>query len=153
MLFGQSVFQSVVERLDREAENNSPVTEMPPGVRAFNSSLVFETAAHQPSSANVPLASYLGFLEDEPAVVKPEPEPKKMPPYLERTSLSDVSDELAISDRDTVETLSEKRRRFARMNHPDTTDEQFRENAALRMTAANLLIDQAIRFLGRQQAI
>lgn len=149
MLFGQSVFQSVVERLDREAEDEPPVKEMPPGVRAFNSSVVFETVAHGPSSANVPLDSYLGFLEAEPAVVEPLPEPKTMPPHLARTSLSDVSDELAISDSDTVETLSEKRRCFAKLNHPDTTDAEFRENAALRMTAANLLIDQAIRFLGR----
>ena len=150
MLFGQSVFQSVVERLDREAEDEPPVKEMPHGVRAFNSSVVFETATHGPSSANVPLDSYLGFLEDEPAVVEPLPEPKTMPPHLARTSLSDVSDELAISDSDTAETLSEKRRSFAKLNHPDTTDAEFRENAALRMTAANLLIDQAIRFLGRQ---
>jgi hypothetical protein len=72
-----------------------------------------------------------------------------MPPYLERTSLSDVSDELCISEKDTVDTLSEKRRNFARLNHPDTISPQFRANANLRMTAANLLIDQAIRFIGK----
>ncbi len=33
-----------------------------------------------------------------------------MPDYLQKTSLEDVSHELAINDRDTLESLSEKRR-------------------------------------------
>ncbi|MES5098878.1 hypothetical protein ABUK73_11655 [Agrobacterium sp. BA1120] len=148
MLFGQSVFQSVVERLEREADDISPVEEQRPdfGMNSFSASLAFETATQNPSSANLPLDSYLDFLE-EPAAV-PEPEPEIMPAYLERTSLSDVSDELAISEKDTVETLSEKRRSFARLNHPDMVSPLFREHATKRMTSANLLIDQAIRFLG-----
>lgn len=64
-----------------------------------------------------------------------------------KTSLADVSAELAIHDTDTAATLAEKRRAFARLNHPDRVKPQFRHNATLRMTAANLLIDQAIRML------
>ncbi|MNT24256.1 hypothetical protein D3C72_1597220 [compost metagenome] len=70
-----------------------------------------------------------------------------MPAHLEKTSLTDVSAELAIHETDTAATLAEKRRAFARLNHPDRVKPQFRHNATLRMTAANLLIDQAIRML------
>ena len=55
--------------------------------------------------------------------------------------------ELAIHETDTAATLAEKRRAFARLNHPDGVKPEFRHNATLRMTAANLLIDQAIRML------
>jgi hypothetical protein len=149
MLFGQSVFQSVVERLEREAEDAPPVEPQETSFRAagFTSSLVFETATQDGTTTNLPLDSYLDFLEAPAAA--PLPEPERMPPYLERTSLSDVSDELCISEKDTVDTLSEKRRNFARLNHPDTVSPQFRVNANLRMTAANLLIDQAILFIGK----
>ncbi|NTF08201.1 hypothetical protein G6L37_18695 [Agrobacterium rubi] len=151
MLFGQSVFQSVVERLEREDESDVPEEEIRSGfgINSFSSSLVFETATQEPSSANRPLESYLGFVEQPVAQPTPEAIPDIMPPHLERTALSDVSDELAINDKDTVETLSEKRRNFARLNHPDMISPQFRHNANLRMTAANLLIDQAIRFISR----
>ncbi|KXG85807.1 hypothetical protein [Agrobacterium bohemicum] len=149
MLFGQSVFQSVVERLEREVEDTPP-TEEPAsafGINSFSASIVFDTTTQDPSSANLPLDFYLDFLE-EPTPA-PAPEPERMPAYLERTSLSDVSDELAITEKDTAETLGEKRRSFARANHPDAVRPEFRDNANRRMTAANLLIDQAIRFLDR----
>lgn len=151
MLFGQSVFQSVVERLEREAEEEPPVDEVrhSPEINSFSASIVFDTATQEPASVNLPLTSYLDFLEEPPAPVEPEPEPKIMPPHLVRTSLAEVSDELAITADDTVETLNEKRRSFARMNHPDTISPEFRQNATLRMTAANLLIDQALRFISR----
>lgn len=151
MLFGQSVFQSVVERLEREAEENPPEDDapLPAGINLFSSSIVFDTTTREPSSANLPLESYLGFLEELEATPEPTCEPPVMPPHLMRTSLADVSDELAITDSDTLESLGEKRRSFARANHPDTVSPEFRENATLRMTAANLLIDQAIRFIGK----
>lgn len=149
MLFGQSVFQSVVERLEREAQDEPPVedTRYSLDMKSFSASVVFNTAREEPASANLPLTSYLGFLEEAPAPVKPEPE--VMPPHLAKTSLAEVSEELAITEQDTVETLNEKRRSFARMNHPDTISPEFRQNATLRMTAANLLIDQALRFITR----
>ncbi|WP_320194874.1 hypothetical protein RMR10_011215 [Agrobacterium rosae] len=149
MLFGQSVFQSVVERLEREIEDNPPVEETASAssIKSFSASLVFDTATQDPATSNLPLDSYLGFLE-EPSP-PPAPEPEQMPAYLEKTSLSDVSDELAIGEKDTLDSLSEKRRSFARLNHPDAVSAHFRDNANRRMTAANLLIDQAIRFLER----
>jgi len=147
MLFGQSVFQSVVARLEREAEEEPPAEEPRADYASngFSASLVFETATQDPSSANRPLDSYLDFLEaPQPA---PAPPPETMPAHLTRTSLADVSEELAIDQNDTIESLGEKRRSFARLNHPDMVSVPFRDNATKRMTAANLLIDQAIRLL------
>ena len=145
MLLGQSVFQSVVERLKLEAEDNPPeeTTADSYKVKGFNSSFVLDSATQDVSATNIHAEAYLDFLPEPPPPEIPEP----MPAYLERTSLADVSDELAIGDNDTVLSLGEKRRNFARLNHPDMVHPDFRTNANLRMTAANLLIDQAIRFL------
>ncbi len=153
MLFGQSVFQSVVARLEREAEDR-PEEEI---AIPFSARVIFDPGPIATSSIsetepdNRPLSAYLDVLEDMPASnIEPtdeEPEPATIPDYLQKTSLEDVSHELAINDKDTLESLSEKRRAFARLNHPDAVPAAFRENAHLRMTAANLLIDQAIRLL------
>jgi hypothetical protein len=61
----------------------------------------------------------------------------------------EIADELAISLSDTLQSLGEKRRTFAKANHPDSVAPPFRENATKRMTLANLLIDEAIRRLSR----
>lgn len=152
MLFGQSVFQSVVSRLEREAEEVA-VEEPAPAftTRQFDPGTLFDTVKQDVEPANRPLAFYLDLLEEEPKLQKAvdEPEEETMPDHLSRTSLLDVSEELAINERDTLESLSEKRRAFARLNHPDAVSAAFRHNANLRMMAANLLIDQAIRLLGR----
>ncbi|NTZ90493.1 hypothetical protein [Agrobacterium tumefaciens] len=151
MLFGQSVFQSVVERLKQEREEEA--AEPPPPARhriaGFNSSFVVGTPSAAPQPGNGGLDAYLAFLADPapPPEPQPEPEPEPMPAYLEKTSLADVSVELAIHETDTAATLAEKRRAFARLNHPDGVKPEFRHNATLRMTAANLLIDQAIWML------
>ncbi|NTJ43070.1 hypothetical protein G6L28_10725 [Agrobacterium larrymoorei] len=149
MLFGQSVFQSVVTRLQCEAEDMPEEPQASYSIRPTFSGVVFDTAPDDAEPANAALETYLALLQTPPTFEKSEPEPEIMPPHLTRTSLSDVSDELAINERDTLETLSEKRRAFARLNHPDTISPAFRANANLRMTAANLLIDQAIRLIGR----
>ncbi|MGP4686198.1 hypothetical protein ACSV5K_07530 [Agrobacterium pusense] len=153
MLFGQSVFQSVVERLKQEKEDEG--AEPPPPadnrIAGFSSGFVVDTHIEAPAAANGNLDAHLAFLEDAapPAEPQPEPEsePEPMPAHLEKTSLADVSAELAIQETDTAATLAEKRRAFARLNHPDRVKPQFRHNATLRMTAANLLIDQALRML------
>ncbi|MDQ1186735.1 hypothetical protein [Agrobacterium larrymoorei] len=153
MLFGQSVFQSVVARLEREADER-PEEETQ---TSFSPRVIFDPGPITTSSAtdtkpdNRPLSAYLDLLEETTALNEApkveEREPAPMPNYLEKTSLAEVSDELAINNKDTLDSLSEKRRAFARLNHPDAVPHACRENAHLRMTAANLLIDQAIRLL------
>ena len=72
-----------------------------------------------------------------------------MPEHLSRTAPAEIAAELAISAADTVQSLGEKRRAFAKANHPDRVAPQFRDNATRRMTLANLLIDEAVRRLSR----
>lgn len=151
MLFGQSVFQSVVERLRQEKEDDNAEQTPPAGHRivGFSSGFVVDTHPDAPQQGNGNLDAYLAFLPDPAPLPEPPPapEPETMPAHLEKTSLADVSAELAIHETDTAATLAEKRRAFARLNHPDGVRPEFRHNATLRMTAANLLIDQAIRML------
>ncbi|MFK3780002.1 hypothetical protein [Agrobacterium sp. NPDC089420] len=155
MLFGQSVFQSVVERLKQEKEEEDAATPLPAGHRiaGFSSGFVVDTQIDAPQPANGSLDAYLAFLPDPapPTDPKQQAEPEPMPAHLEKTALADVSAELAIHETDTAATLAEKRRAFARLNHPDRVKPQFRHNATLRMTAANLLIDQALRMLRTRQ--
>lgn len=148
MLFGQSVFQSVVERLNQEAEEQAQEEAVTPHktVAGFTTSFVLETERPDPERFGAAFDAYLDFLPDPPEP-EPEPEPEPMPAYLERISMADVSEELAISEKDTVESLSEKRRTFAKLNHPDRLSPEFRAHAHARMTAANLLIDQAIKLI------
>ncbi|MCZ4290189.1 hypothetical protein [Hoeflea alexandrii] len=46
---------------------------------------------------------------------------------------------------DTPAELQSKRRRFARLNHPDRTPAEWREAATTRMKIANHLVDEALR--------
>ena len=151
MLFGQSVFQSVVERLkqEKEEEGAEPSTSAGHRIAGFSSGFVVDTHIEAPQPTNGNLDAYLAFLADPapPPAPQTEPELERMPAYLEKTTLADVSAELAIQETDTIATLAEKRRAFARLNHPDRVKPQFRHNATLRMTAANLLIDQALRMV------
>jgi hypothetical protein len=148
MLFGQSVFQSVVQRLKEEAEECAAPDDPEPNriaVSGLNLGFVVDSAIHEPQERNTRADAYLDFLPEPPPVIEAEPEP--MPAHLQRTSLEQVSEELAIGRDDTPASLAEKRRAFAKLNHPDRIHPDFRANAHLRMTAANLLIDQAIRLI------
>jgi hypothetical protein len=72
-----------------------------------------------------------------------------MPEHLARTAPAEIAAELSITAADTLQTLNEKRRAFAKSNHPDRVAPAFRENATKRMMLANLLIDEAVRRRGR----
>ncbi|EPE98016.1 hypothetical protein [Rhizobium grahamii] len=158
MLFGQSVFQSVLDRLkaedDEAAEQDAPTAR----VSGLNAGLAFdvmEGISAQSSRADQAYMETMGFAPPETAPesspvppTSPEPDPV-MPDHLTRVAPEDIAAELDISMRDTAQGLSEKRRAFAKKNHPDRVHPQFRENATKRMTTANLLIDQALRRLGR----
>nr|CAD6409546.1 hypothetical protein REQ54_00594 [Rhizobium sp. Q54] len=156
MLVGQSLFQSVLTRLDEEDKGEDDASAAPAfrlaGLSAgFVASTTYETA---PEAVQVP-DSYLELLSDMPPP-KPEtgpepparePEPPPVPAYLLRLSEAEIAEDLAIAAADTAETLAEKRRRFARNNHPDLVPEIFRDRATLRMKTANLLIDRAVKDL------
>ena len=157
MLFKQSLFQSVLDRLDTE-EEASEKEEVAHRIRGLNVSFAAtvlggETPeAHRADDAyrdNLGDPIILPELETEPKPAPREPEPPVMPEHLVRTSREEVAAELAITSNDTREALQEKRRNFAKANHPDGIAVLFREQATIRMTLANQLIDEALRRLRR----
>ncbi|MBY5641176.1 hypothetical protein [Rhizobium leguminosarum] len=169
MLFGQSVFQSVLERLKAEDE-----TDEDAGARAahrvpgLGTGLAFDVMAFDVMALDVMALDVMegvsaasqrvgqayfdnldldaaAAIAEEPATAPP-PEPV-MPDHLARIAPEKIAAELAIAAADTQQTLNEKRRAFAKANHPDGVAEPFRDNANRRMMIANLLIDEAMRRL------
>ncbi|MDM9628975.1 hypothetical protein QTL95_24045 [Rhizobium sp. S152] len=157
MLFGQSLFQSVLDRLkadeDELADEDQPAA---PRVHGFNTGLAFDVMEGVSVAAARPDRAYVDNLEpdlpedDTKPGAPPEPEPEPiMPEHLLRLSPQEIAAELAISPSDTIQSLGEKRRLFAKSNHPDSVAVPFRDNATQRMMTANLLIDAAIRRVNR----
>jgi hypothetical protein len=165
MRFGQSIFQSVLERLDAEdAETGESDGTASHRIQGLNASFAAGVREGVSAASIRPDQAYIDNLDPEqPAVVMEEPPEERqqpealvpapliMPPHLARTAPQDVATELAISSRDTLQSLNDKRRTFARANHPDGITPAFRDNATARMMIANLLIDEALRRLNRQR--
>jgi hypothetical protein len=154
MLFGQSVFQSVVTRLKEESDEvleEEPVVGF--RIHGLATGFVAETGDEM-FAAGTSTEAYFDFLPEirafEPERPAPEPEPPPapvIPKHLLRLTNEEIAEELAISQNDTEAMLNEKRRKFAKANHPDGVPEEFRDNATRRMQIANLLIDTAIKTL------
>lgn len=154
MLFGQSVFQSVLTRLDEEAEEDGAQAEVPSfRVTGLGSGFVAQTEEATAYGHAGVSDAYLDLLLDAPLPPEPEAQaaaaadPPQPPEHLLRLKEAEIAEDLGLKSDDTAQTLAEKRRRFARDNHPDLVAEMFRDNATLRMKTANLLIDRAIRDL------
>lgn len=153
MLFRQSLFQSVLDRLDAE-EDIPEKDEAAHRIRGLNVSFAATVPGGETPEVYRPDEAYRDNLGDpiappQPEPVPPEPEPPVMPEHLGRTTMEEVAAELAIASDHTREALQEKRRSFAKANHPDGVAALFREQATTRMTLANQLIDEAIRRLKR----
>lgn len=163
MLFGQSVFQSVLTRLEEEQkdEEDAGTAEAAFRVRGLGTAFVAPTDM-QSASADVATEAYSAYLpddgEDTIAEEQPLTEPEAgtenvehtaeepaVPEHLMRLTEAEINEELAIGAGDTEAALTEKRRQFAKANHPDRVAPEFRDNATIRMQIANLLIDRAIR--------
>ncbi|MGL3607280.1 hypothetical protein ACSV9I_12255 [Rhizobium sp. G187] len=166
MLFGKSLFQSVVDRLADEAtddaighEDTAAQSRQPDAfrIRGLGSGFVPDTRDTGQETATVSRSAYLDVIEDlreieearlavTPHQPPAEPEP---PAWLDRLSAEDIAADLAILPDDDRETLQDKRRRFARDNHPDRVHAQFARAATIRMKTANLLVDEALRRASR----
>lgn len=151
MLFGQSLFQSVLQRLQDEAADEANGTSAGSHrISGLGSGFVWESAGASHADIDRTRDLYLDLMPDELAELKeqvpkndPAPEPV-MPDHLARTAPMQVAEDLALSPADTLAVLTEKRRSFARANHPDGVPDPFRDKATMRMQIANLLIDEAI---------
>lgn len=150
MLFGKSLFQSVVDRLGEEAEDEAPASEPAFRIGGLSTSFVAPTAEPLGKDAVAPsdqrIDAYLFLMPDDGE--NPEPEPPAPPPppaWLERLSVEEITEDLGLDPADDREKLQERRRGFARENHPDRVAVDHREAATTRMKIANRLIDEAIR--------
>ena len=156
MLFGQSVFQSVLTRL-RQEQGDDEAEEAGTGFRIKGLGMGFVAPTDDgPAVAAAGTEAYFAFLPDiaeielereYPAPQPEEPPAPVVPAHLLRLTTEEIAEELAITSADTEATLGEKRRHFAKANHPDSVAPEFRENANTRMKTANLLIDTAIKGL------
>jgi hypothetical protein len=162
MLFGQSVFQSVLTRLREEEtdEEEADATGADFRIRGLGAGFVART--EEPAVASeANIEAYFAYLPDEPPE-QPEAEDAApaeinadelpiehapVPEHLLRLTEAEIAEDLAISGDDTEAALADKRRQFAKANHPDLVAAQFRDNATIRMTIANQLIDRAIKGL------
>lgn len=149
MLFGKSVFQSVVDRLNEEAEEQTTSEEPAFRINGLPASFVPEQPAFSneasPEAMDQRLDAYLFMMPEEVAPPEPEPETPPPPPaWLERLSPSEVAEDLGIEASDDRDRLQERRRHFARENHPDRVAADYRDAATIRMKIANGLIDEAI---------
>ena len=164
-MFGKSIFQSVLDRLEAEhpGEDNESDTAgaRQAGIRGLNTSLAFNTeratgkdgvrqAYADMTEPDMPAAgTRLTAEHAPPPPVPPEPKTERPPAHLQRLSPTEVSRDLGLSEADTVATLAEKRRAFASANHPDLYPPAVRDAATMRMKIANMLVDEAQRRLTR----
>ncbi len=149
MLFGKSLFQSVVDRLDAEAEEQVPAEEPTFRINGLSTSFLPDPpdAASAPSGSGPDprLDAYLSQMPEPVAAAKAEPPAPPPPPdWLERLSPEEIAEDLGLQATDDRERLQERRRTFARDNHPDRVAEDYRHAATNRMKIANRLIDEAI---------
>ncbi|MGV8938052.1 MAG: hypothetical protein ACOH2J_13080 [Allorhizobium sp.] len=151
MQFGVSLFQSVLERLaaeNQEDEADSAVVHH--RIRGLNSGFVVAAADIAATNQTQLQDAYLSLMPDEEedlASAVDDSVPQVMPAHLARVSPDEIAADLDLSPQDTAATLAEKRRAFARLNHPDRIDALYSDNATTRMKIANLLIDEAQRRL------
>jgi hypothetical protein len=152
MILGQSLFDSVLDKVGREKTGSSqPEYSGRVSVRGL-SSIFFGSGSPGavPHPGNQPgnqtdaesVQAYLALNADG---FEPVPEPVIDYSRFERITLREIEQDLAIAASDTRSALKAKRRDFARLNHPDGVPEEWREAATMRMKTANLLVDQALR--------
>lgn len=150
MLFGKSVFQSILTRLDEEHVDE---TEIVPAagfrVSGLPMGFVAETFdGPEPTQTNSFFHLYGADEEDLSPPDNTSPEEQQapvMPTHLSRLTDAEIADDLDLKPDDIPEKLMARRRAFAKLNHPDRVHPEFRAQATRRMTVANMLIDQALR--------
>lgn len=144
-MFGMSLFQSVLERL--KAETEEVLSDLPEAARRMQPSPGFVASSSR--FAGAPRTSVDRAYADLQPEYVPAPDriDLPMPAHLERLQLSEIIADLALSPDDSALCLANKRRAFAQANHPDRHPEKYKTNATIRMTTANMLIDEALRRL------
>jgi hypothetical protein len=141
-VFGKSLFETVLDGMDvDEADEDEEVPDRRPRVTAhFLADTSFTERADQRPLGEL----YEDF--GEPPLLEPDVPPSSEPPaWLDRLSGQDVIDDLGLAPGMTKMEIKERRRAFARSNHPDRVREEFRDAATIRMTIANRVVEDALR--------
>jgi hypothetical protein len=155
VMFGMSVFQSVLERLKAEEDEEDAIRDGQMGsssIRGLNAGFVGNLASADRTDSSAVQRAYFDTAGDDmlappkplsaPFVIAPV-----IPEHLLRIRPEEIAADLAMTDGETLQSLSDKRRLFAARNHPDRHHPDFRSNATTRMKIANMLIDEAQRRL------
>ncbi|MGE7367932.1 hypothetical protein ACQKKX_02540 [Neorhizobium sp. NPDC001467] len=161
MLLGQSLFQSVLTRLEdeRQEADDAPPEDADFRIRGLGAGFVMP--AGRPLDIRADGSAYFDHdaedldrppgdeqpqpMEGPAQTDVPEPQPADiMPAQLQRLTEAEIAEDLALSPNDDEAVLQDRRRQFARLNHPDRVAPQFRDQATTRMKIANQLIDRAI---------
>ena len=143
-VFGKSLFETVLDGMDvdevEDEEEEASFVRRPRVTAHFVADTAFADRAEQRPLGEL----YENF--GEPLPEKPELPPSPVPPdWLGRLSEQDVSDDLGLAPGLAKTEIREKRRAFARNNHPDRVAEDYRQAATIRMTIANRLVEAALR--------
>lgn len=141
-IFGKTLFETVLDAIEVEApeEDEEVPLRRPRVVAHFIADTSFGERAEDRPLGEL----YEGFGEPDPA----EPDladPPAPPTWLDRLSEHEVVDDLGLASGMAKAQIRERRRAFARTNHPDGVAEEFREAATIRMTIANRLVEAALR--------
>lgn len=163
LIVGRSLFDTILERVGQERaeapELHSPYAT---ASRGWYSSFVAADLARasrwnneeDPAQAPAPSAAKADAPGPEAIKIEmpapPKPTPPKPKPAIDtsmfkRLSPEEVAKDIDLLASDTPTELQSKRRRFARLNHPDRTPMEWREAATTRMKIANHLVDEALR--------
>lgn len=144
-VFGKSLFETVLDGMDVDEvdEDEETPVRRPRIVAPF----LADTSLSDDDDERAP-GGLGGLYEDfgAPAVPEAAPPPSPEPPaWLNRLADQDVVEDLGLAAGMTKSEIREKRRAFARLNHPDRVAERYRDAATIRMTIANRLVEAALR--------
>jgi len=140
-VFGKSLFETVLDGLEPEEQDEeevSPARRMTGLGATLLTGVLDSDGTDRGDFADL----YSDFGEGLPVFAADAP---PLPPvWLERLSRDEISQELNLTACKSETDLRERRRSFARNNHPDVVHPDYRGPATIRMTIANRLIDDAI---------
>lgn len=144
-VFGKSLFETVLDGMELETPEEDEADEIAPPRHPRVTTPFLADTSFTDRADQRPLGElYEDFGEpqsDEPAV-EAAPEP---PAWVDRLSEQEVAADLGLAAGMNRAEIRERRRTFARANHPDRVLEEFRAAATIRMTIANRLVEAALR--------
>ncbi|MBX9458437.1 MAG: hypothetical protein KL863_21700 [Rhizobium sp.] len=147
-VFGKTLFETVLDGIEVEAteedEDDQDDQDIPVRRPRIVAHFLADTSYGERADER-PLGELYEDFGEPPTSEPDTPAPPPPPVWLDRLSESSVGADLGLVAGMSRPEIREKRRLFARANHPDGVAEQFRDAATIRMTIANRLADEALR--------